>query len=466
MKSSNCKLYSLPMGWLLSVLFLIVAFVLTEVHATDYAIVTTSDIRASSSQLSSFEAHKALRGHTVHTFDETDWSGSGLTGDPAAEAMRSFLQTAESTYDLDYLLIIGDPRSNVGPVPMKTLHPRNPAPNCNFSQDAVLSDYYYADVNGNWDLDGDGLYGEFGDVNQVGSATGDFGVGGIDREHDMIVGRIPVYGDVSQTNIFNQSIQDLDHILQKTMNYQNAQDEADIAWRKSALIAIEGANRLFYGEQLKDNLLAPNGFSDYRVYDYQGVTLPDPPDATTTSVPNVLAGWDISTPGIATWFTHGAGTGAVSVMTTTAAATLDDDSPAITWQASCFNSQPANRNNLSYRLLVNGAIATVGFTEISHGPGSEVDLTTDSHLSGIPGMGYGFISRVGVDELTVGEALMELKRDSTLYNRCWYWQNHVGANLYGDPDISLFDTHMVIPEPATLPLLSFSVLMAHRRRRS
>ena len=71
-----------------------------------------------------------------------------------------------------------------------------------------------------------------------------------------------------------------------------------------------------------------------------------------------------------------------------------------------------------------------------------------------------------MDELTVGDALMELKRDSTLYNRCWYWQNHVGANLYGDPDISLFDTQMVIPDPATLPLLAFSVLMAYRRRRS
>ena len=418
----------------------------SNILANGYGIVTTTEIRSASSMLSTFEAHKSSRGYNVHVFDETDWGGSGLTGDNAAEALRGFLQSAHVQHNLDYLLIVGDPRDNVGPVPMKTLYPRNPDDGSSFTKIPVPSDYYYADTTGNWDLDGDNEYGEFGSI------TGDFGVGGIDREHEMYVGRIPVYGTTNNQTQFNQSVQDLDHILSKTIAYQN---EADISWRNTTLIAAEGGNRLFYGEQIKDDLLQPNGIADYRVYDSVGVPLSDPPDASTCTIPNVKAGWDATHPGIVTWLTHGGGTGAAAVMNTATAATLDDNFPVMTWQASCLNSKPSNTNNLSYELLINGAIATVGFTEISHGPGSEVDLTSDWHISGIAGLGYGYISRIAIDQLSVGQALMELKRDSTLFNRSWYWHNHVGANLYGDPEVSLYDSSAAaaVPEPSSIAFL-------------
>lgn len=427
-----------------------------RVFGSGYGILTTSEIRSASSQLSAFEVHKAQRGFAVHTFDETDWGGAGLSGDAASEAIRSFLQTADSQYDLEYLLIVGDPRPSVSKVPMKVLYPRTQDDGCNFSSDPVPSDYYYATLNGNWDIDGDGLYGEFGTI------TGDFGPGGVDRNHENFVGRVPVYGNASQPALFNQSIGDLDHILTKTMAYQNAQD---ISWRNDVLIAAEGANRLFYGEQIKNDLLGPNGIGDYRVYDSAGITLSDPPDSTTCSIANVEAGWNATNPGFVTWLTHGGGTGAAAVMDVPTAATLDDNFPAMTFQASCLNSQPNNSNNLSYELLINGAIATVGFTEISHGPGSTVDLTDPAHLSGIAGIGYGYLSRIALDGLTTGQALMEHKRDSTIYNRCWYWHNHMGANLYGDPELSLYDQQYVIPEPSTLSLLVLGGLALLGRKR-
>ena len=423
----------------------------SSLFANGYGIVTTTEIRSASTMLSTFEAHKASRGYNVQVFDETDWGGGGLTGDNAAEALRGFLQGAHNQHNLEYLLIVGDPRDSVGPIPMKTLYPRNPDDGSSFTKIPVPSDYYYADTTGNWDLDGDNEYGEFGSI------TGDFGTGGIDRNHEMYVGRIPVYGTSNNQSLFNQSVQDLDHILTKTIAYQN---ETDISWRNTTLIAAEGANRLFYGEQIKDDLLQPNGINDYRVYDSIGVPLSDPPDADTCTIPNVKAGWDATSPGVVTWLTHGGGTGAAAVMNTATAATLDDTFPVMTWQASCLNSKPSNTNNLSYELLINGAIATVGFTEISHGPGSEVDLTDDWHISGIAGLGYGYISRIAIDQLSVGKALMELKRDSTLFNRCWYWHNHVGANLYGDPEVSLYDTGglAVVPEPSAIVLIFTALL--------
>ena len=140
---------------------------------------------------------------------------------------------------------------------------------------------------------------------------------------------------------------------------------------------------------------------------------------------------------------------------------LNDDYPAITFQASCFNSQPTATNNLSYSLLINGAIATVGATVISHGPGSPVDLSSPAHLSGNAGMGYAFTRKVAVDRLSVGQALMEIKRDHTLYGRCWYWQNFTGFNLYGDPEISLYSTaaqRVPLTSDLFVVILAFSLL--------
>ena len=49
-------------------------------QSATYAIITSAEIRALSTQLDNFAAHKAARGMDVYIFDETDWLGSGLTG--------------------------------------------------------------------------------------------------------------------------------------------------------------------------------------------------------------------------------------------------------------------------------------------------------------------------------------------------------------------------------------------------
>ena len=112
---------------------------------------------------------------------------------------------------------------------------------------------------------------------------------------------------------------DLDHILQKTIDFENARiDEID--WRKSALLAAEGANRIFFGEQIRDRILEPNGAESYRVYDahlceaFGGAAenCPDidgTPDALHCSVPNVGAGIESFSPGLVLWLTHGGGQG-------------------------------------------------------------------------------------------------------------------------------------------------------------
>ena len=441
--------------------------------ADDYAIVTSAEIRGLSQNLVPFAASKVARGYTVHVFDETDWNGSGLVGDSAAEALRSFLQSAHALFDLDYVLLIGDPRTGSGPVPMKTLYPRtfgylSTAPNgwnadCDsfvMTQDPVPSDYYYGDVDGSWDLDGDGLYGEFGDYNAPIGPTGDFGPGGVDRDHEFAVGRIPVY--TSNPTELAQGVTDLDHILAKTMAYQGA-PFGSIDWRFSALIAAEGANRIFFGEGLRNDVFLPANFSSaVRVYDADVCLVPNPPsgcvpisgtpEATTCSVANVATQWDATSPGAVTWLTHGGGVGATAVMNAAQAAQLDDDYPVITFQASCFNSLPSQTNNLSYTLLKNGAVGTIGATAISHGPGGPNPPITDPATEGgNAGMAYYFMKALTQQGVTVGDSLAQVKRDSNLYGRCWYWHNMAAFNLYGDPEVSLFDS---ASQAASVPALS------------
>merc|ERR1712080_228786 len=100
-----------------------------------------------------------------------------------------------------------------------------------FAQVAVPSDYYYAELDGNWGLDGDGLAGEFGSSTAPTGSTGDFGPGGVERTFDAKVGRIPVYSH--NPTALAAGVQDLDHILRKTMDYQDA-DPTTIGWRNTA----------------------------------------------------------------------------------------------------------------------------------------------------------------------------------------------------------------------------------------
>ena len=81
--------------------------------------------------------------------------------------------------------------------------------------------------------------------------------------------------------------------------------------------------------------------------------------------------------------------GAVAVMNSAQATLLDDSHPVFTFQASCFNSQPSQTNNLSYALLKNGAIGTIGATVISHGPGGpHPAITHPASAGGNAGMAY------------------------------------------------------------------------------
>lgn len=383
-------------------------FILAEPRNT-YAIITTHTIASGSSELGQFIASKESRGFDVQVITEDMWGGG--TGDTAAENIRRWLQNNYLSQNIEYVLLIGNPDPLYGDVPMKMLWPRS---NYTTYRESP-SDYYFADLTGNWDLDEDGLFGELED----------FGIGGVDRNWEVLVGRIPFYGSIS----------DLDHILAKIRSYENTNQDA-ASWRNNVLLPMKPSDirtpGYHLGEAINNDAVLPRGWGFHRIYD-EDYGLYPPPETTPTTVDNVANVWSTQPFGAAFWWTHGSITSASSIMNITAAQRLNDAFPAFTFQASCHNAWPERSYNLAYELLRNGSIATVGATRVSwYYPGQTRYADSPSNA----GMTYEYAKRLITSELDSGHALYEMKQALTRN----IWMNFTVFNVYGDPSVGLFTT--------------------------
>lgn len=388
-----------------------------------YTIITTSAIRSASSKLDDFIAHKQSLGFEVQVATEEDFGGG--IGDTAAENIRTWLQGNYMKDNIEYVLLIGDPRPEVSEVPMKTLLPE--------AGESVLSDLYYADLTGNWDLDGDGRYGEWGE---------DFGSGGVDRHWEVMVGRIPCYKTEGAQFPYAESLEYLDWILEKTMRYERqTSDEAE--WRKNALLAMcFGAHSCYRAEAIKKQILEPAGWDCHRIYEPNYAEYC--PNADPEKVLNLFERacheevceiWNPGKFGLVIGFSHSGGSINPACM-------LDpedpnDGYPSFTFHASCSQADPGNRDNNAYQLLRmrnGGAICTLAATAVS---GTYPPSWDDpAGTPGIMGMAYEYTSRL-VAGLTSGQAVYGLREKVSLMGWSSGWRNFVIYNLYGDPALQL-----------------------------
>jgi hypothetical protein len=428
----------------------------TEPRATyDYVIITTNLIKTNSAKLSSFIAHKQSLGHTVLVVTEDDFGGlKGQEPNQKAEKIREWLKNNYFPKGIEYVLLIGDPNPyserGEGDIPMKMCWPRYAYTTYRESP----TDYFYADLTGNWDINGDQIYGQW-DVDYPVS-------GGVDFTPEVFVGRIPVYSAAYAT---------LDNILQKIIDYETA---GTVSWRKSILMPmgfqypIGGPGGGPYdgaplGEQMRDDYLNANSYTSWRMYQQGNGTCGL--DSINTSEQELTGGtvvrdrWAANDYGIVCWWGHGSTTTTIVgygyyqeyqpspcndglLFQSSYCSSLDDNHPAFTYQCSCTNGYPENSDNLQYAILKRGGIATVGATRASffftraygHFDGS----------TGNEGIGYEYVKRL-VQELPGGKALyltkmsMDPSQSKTLMN--WY-----DFNLYGDPEVSLKKTQPVAQE--------------------
>jgi hypothetical protein len=386
-----------------------------------YVIITTSAIEAASDNLTDFVASKEARGFTVQVVTEGTWGGG--TGNTAAEHIRTWLKSNYIILNIKYVLLIGNPNPSTGDVPMKMCYPQNADP----TYPDCPTDYYAELTSKDWDKDGDGKYGEYWD---------DFS-GNPPRVAGVAVGRIPYYGVVT----------DLDHILSKIIAYET-RPVADVSWRRNILLPMkpsDGSTPGYQlGEEIKDDILVPNSWTYYRVYDSDYGLIPTP-DKTTCNVTNVTNAWNGSDFGAVFWWTHGSSTSASDVMDVSHAATLDDAHPSFAFQCSCSNGTPETSNNLGYSLLKNGCISTVSASRVSwYEPGQISFAGTPTNS----GMTFEYASRLIADEMYAGDALNDLKFNVSPYAE-QLWMNYLDFNLYGCPAVGLFTPPLTETNDAT-----------------
>ena len=225
-------------------------------------IITTDQIKNDSKMLKHFIDSKINRGFDVHivTEDKTEiYSGSKTTISEGwensnipqrADQIRHYLKKNNRYYNIDYLLLIGNPHpgscqaapafnnfgnmnrqsdciydgTNEGDVPMKWINihassnwsgfcRNNPGTPCANNEQflagdlrrAIPSDRYFSVLSGNWDPNNDGLVGD-GEDNDGGELHE------LTIKNDVKLGRIPVY---------NNNIDDLDRYFQKVIRYEN-----------------------------------------------------------------------------------------------------------------------------------------------------------------------------------------------------------------------------------------------------
>jgi hypothetical protein len=412
----------------------------------DYVIITTSAINTNSTKLNAFVAHKQSLGYNVLVVIR-EVSIDGLVGQAPnhrAEKIRKWLIDNYASEGIKYVLLIGDPHpfeSGEGDIPMKMCHPERNA----FYQDMnqTPTDYFYADLTGNWDIDNDLFYGEW----DPGDGSGDYPVfGGVDFTPEVYVGRIPVY---------NSDYTTLDNILQKLIDYESA--SGNLNWRLSTLLPMgfqdssgpyDGAQ---LAEQMQDDYLDSAGYSNWRMYqqgsgpcgDNSGYTS-DEELRGSPAVPNVKDRWSSTDFGIVCWWAHGDSTSADvgysgcwdgTLFQNTYCPSIDDNYPAFTYQCSCDNGYPEVTSNLQYSILKQGGIGTVSATRVSWFSTNIVYGQFDGSVTN-SGIGYEYVARL-VQNLGAGDSLYLAKSSmSPSTHQCWL-MNWYDFNLYGDPSLAI-----------------------------
>ncbi len=404
-------------------------------------ILTTNAIIAHSKELSNFVATKKANGFDVKIATETDFGGANLSGTDKVLKIREWLKSQVGKYD--FLLIIADPQPNASGIPMLLV---KPAYGTNQIQQPeyqpVYTDMIYATVEGNWDSNGDGIFGTNLDSE-------------VSFAYDFIVGRIPVY---------NSNYTKLDKILKRTNDYINTND--NVAFRKRILFP---ASIAFYAKQnnqtqmpkmdggyvakyFKDNIL-PETFQEQVLVEKEGLDPSEFSEYPPLTLANLIDEWNKGY-GVVYWIGHGMPTGAYRTIwqhdngndgiptdyelrstpfiTSIDSSNLTEQKAAFVFEGSCLNGQVTKSNNLGYSILLNNAVGVVASSQITFG--AVYKNYNPAQSPDVFAYGVSF-SKAVVENKYPAKAMMDAKE--SFYNGDIYPMIKMELNYFGDPSLSL-----------------------------
>ena len=234
----------------------------------DYVIITSDDLLDS---INSFQLWKTFLGLNINTVTisliDENYQGIDLQ-----EKIRNFLIEKYSEWNIEYVLFIGSRDT----IPMREIHiiPSE------FEEGygSLFSDFYYADLNGDWDFDNDGLYGEYNHDK-------------VDFYPEIFVGRIPSDDPDIVKEILKRSIKyesdkgswKKNVLLLGSIIYYNNLESFDHIYARS-----DGATLM---EHCRTDIFEPNDYDCICMYEKEGIRPSTYDSEYPLSYTNVLSEW-------------------------------------------------------------------------------------------------------------------------------------------------------------------------------
>lgn len=396
----------------------------------DYIIITTEKLQTA---ISSFVNWKMSVGFSVKVVT-TAWISSLYDGSDLPAKIRNFLIDKYNEWGIEYVLLVGDIKN----IPMRVCFPR-----ANSAQNATPTDYYYADLTGNWNSDGDSYYGEYGQDD-------------VDWVPEVLVGRIP-WSDFSTVA----------QICQKLVNFEGDQR----AWKNDALLLGAMSNYKKEGDsqfsrtdgaalmEINKGLVSNNGGNSTTLYEKMGINPNENECSASLTHDNIKNIWSTGQFGLVSWWAHGSSSEAYrklwnsddgddipetsdpneisweTMISSDDCNLLNDEYASIIFACSCFNGDP-EADNLGKAMLKQGSAGIVASSRLSW---YSIGWSHKDH-GGNASIDYYFFENLINNKNRVGEALYNSKvhySNHFLYSSWGWvcWQNLFDFNLYGDPSM-------------------------------
>jgi hypothetical protein len=432
------------------------------------AIVTTRLVVARSGALGRYIRWREAQGLEVILGTEDEWDlPSDQPPDGRAERIRAWLRSIRDERGLGSALLIGDPSpGGIDGIPMKETHPLSALVRTYPEElwdhiEPVPTDQYYAELDGNWDLDGDGNFAVF---------PLDRGSGGIIWEPDLLVGRVPVYWN---------DVRRLDQILDAIIDYESSPDPSyrHRLLLPAAFIGFEGSRTPTGGsyretidgamvtEVIHQTAAALNPTAELiRFYEETGQVTSELPHEQPLDAWTLRREWQQGA-GLLVAVGHGSPEGIYRsiwhgdydddgepdddevwgepFISSWDLDGLDRSPPAFVFLATCENGWPEFPENLGFALLAQGAVATMASSRIAIG--GDTNFRPAPELGDADTLAYTF-THLMLEGLSAGAAAAYLRYGLPAdewgfgngYPMGGYgWLGKLEFNLYGDPLVGL-----------------------------
>jgi len=399
--------------------------------------------------LQSFKQWKESIGHSVKIVT-TSWIYNNYNGRDEPEKIRNFIKSEYEKYFIKYVLIVGSHNS----IPMRYFNIMGGDPESQYYKDRpdmiVPTDYYYCDLDQDWNKDNDEYFGEeYQDEIQ-----------NIAFSPEVFVGRIPL-----------DSSDEIKNACNKIKDFESSNEE----WKNKALLlgtilsyhneggmASDRTDTAILMNQIENNILKPSNYETTTMYEKEGMA----PSEYDCDIPltreNALNEWKKGY-GLVSWSAHGSGTRITrrvwanddgnltklpdyeeierpTLFDNFDYLYLNEDISSIVFSCSCRNSYPEVTNNLGKTLIKNGAVGFIGATRSVYYPGNWDDVNDGGAMY----IDYQFFNNLVKEGQSCGEAIHYSKYSfrekychSTSGGSYLTYLNIVAYNLYGDPSIFL-----------------------------